>query len=178
MKYTIYKGKHPLTLEHDNIPSTINVDELTIINTSNIFGEATVGNAQANRIGLLKAECQEIMDKARLDRKIYESEFKAKVRRDALKNGGKYKMNVEGDVVEIKLTETFIKDCFESDRTWQDLMRKCIESENAYNKMDSLYWSTQNKARTLNSLTGSTTPEEFVAGIVEGNLNGITIKKG
>ena len=83
MQYTIHVGDTPITLEHDNLDSTINVDDLTIIDTSNIFGEAVTISAAVNRIGLLKSEVEARMSETKLSYKIYEGEFKAKLRRQA-----------------------------------------------------------------------------------------------
>ena len=39
MKYEMSLGGKPLTLVHDDLDTSINVDNLTKIDTSNIFGE-------------------------------------------------------------------------------------------------------------------------------------------
>ena len=69
MQYTIHVGDKPIIIEHDDLESTINVDDLTKINPSNIFGEAVTISAAVNRIGLLKSEVEGIMAETKLEYK-------------------------------------------------------------------------------------------------------------
>ena len=94
MQYTIHVGENPIILEHDDLDGTINVDDLTIIDTSNIFGEAVTISAAVNRIGLLKSEVEARMAETKLEYKIYEGTYKAKLRRQAANNGGFYLVRV------------------------------------------------------------------------------------
>lgn len=177
MKYTIHVGNSPITLEHDDLESTINVDDLTIIDTSNIFGEAVTISAAVNRIGLLKSEVEAKMAETKLEYKIYEGEFKAKLRRQAANNGNFYTIRVENEDVKIKLSETSLASSFETDPKWIELKKAFITAEKNFNALSSLYWACQDKSRKLNGLTNGTTPEEFVAGMIEGKVNGILLKK-
>lgn len=177
MQYTIHVGNNPITLEHDDLESTINVDDLTIIDTSNIFGEAVTISAAVNRIGLLKSEVEAKMAEAKLEYKIYEGSFKAKLRRQAANNGNFYTIRVENEDVKIKLSETSLASSFETDARWIELKKAFITAEKNFNALSSLYWACQDKSRKLNGLTNGTTPEEFVAGMIEGKVNGILLKK-
>ena len=177
MKYTIHVGDNPITLEHDDLDSTINVDDLTIIDTSNIFGEAVTISAAVNRVGLLKSEVEANMAHAKLNYKIYEGEFKAKLRRQAANNGNFYMIRVGNEDVKIKLSETSLSTSFETDARWIELKKEFITAEKNFNSLSSLYWACQDKSRKLNGFTNGTTPEEFIAGIVEGKVNGIFINK-
>jgi len=179
MKYTIHIGDQPIALEHDNIDSTINVDELTTINTSNLFGEAVTASASANRIGLLKAEVEKILADAKLELKIYEAEFRADRRKEAANpaNNGCYIIKVGGEEVKVKSSEKALETCFEADPEWIKLKKATIKAERNVGALTSLHWSTQDKCRKLNGLTSGVTPEEFVAELIEGKINGILIKK-
>ena len=177
MKYTIHVGTEPIILEHDNIDSSINVDDLTTIDTSNIFGEAVTISAAVNRIGLLKAEVESRMAEAKLEEKIYVGGFIANLRRQAAQSGGKYKMKVGKDEIEVKLTEKALDSSYETDEGWIKLKKAFIEAEKNFNTLSSLYWAMQDKSRKLNSLVNGTTPEDFVEGMIEGKINGILIKK-
>ena len=177
MQYTIHVGENPITLEHDNLDSTINVDDLTIIDTSNIFGEAVTISAAVNRIGLLKSEVEARMSEAKLNYKIYEGEFKAKLRRQAANNGNFFTIRVDNDDVKVKLSEASLSTSFETDPKWIELRKAYITAEKNFNALSSLYWACQDKSRKLNGLTNGTTPEEFIEGMIEGKVNGIFIKK-
>lgn len=177
MKYTIHIGNKPIILEHGNLDGIINVDDLTTINTSNIYGEAVTISAAVNRIGLLKAEVEGLMAETKLEYKIYEGKFKAKLRKQAVNNSGFYTMRVDNEDVKVKLTEKSLDTSFEIDEGWIKLKRKFIKAEKNFNALSSLYWACQDKSRKLNGLISGTTPKEFVAGMIEGKINGILIKK-
>ena len=115
MKYTIHIGTEPITLQHDNLDRTIDVDSLTTIDTSNIFGEHVTISAAVNRIGLLKAEVEARMAEAKLEYKLYEGQYKSELRKQASRHGGKYKIRVGNDDVEVKLTESSLSTSFETD---------------------------------------------------------------
>lgn len=177
MQYTIHVGGNPIVLEHDNLESTINVDDLTIIDTSNIFGEAVTISAAVNRIGLLKSEVEAQMATAKLEYKIYEGTFKSKLRKQAANNSGFYTIRIDNEDVRVKATETSLASCFETDPKWIELKKNFITAEKNFNALSSLYWSCQDKSRKLNGLTNGTTPEEFIEGLIEGKVNGILINK-
>ena len=177
MEYKIHIGKHPITLEHDNLDSTINVDDLTKTDTSNIYGECVTISAAVNRIGLLKSEVEARMAETKLEYKIYEGNFRAKLRKQAANDHGFYKVRIENEDVRIKATEKALETCFETDEKWIELKKEFITAEKNFNALSSLYWSLQDKARKLNGLVNGTTPEDFVEGLIEGKINGILIKK-
>lgn len=177
MKYTIHIGENPITLEHDSFGGSINVDDLTKIDTSNVYGEAVTMSAVVNRIGMMKSELMGRMSKARLDEKVFESKYKAKVRKEAANNNGYYKMIVDGDEVKVKVSETYLKTCFEDNEDWIKIREDFIKAEKQFGMLESLYWACQDKCRKLNGLVSSTTPEDFVSAMVEGKINGVLIKK-
>jgi hypothetical protein len=177
MKYTIHVGDTPIILEHENLDSTINVDDLTKIDTSNIFGEAVTISAAVNRIGLLKSEVEARVAECKLEYKIYEGNFKAGLRKQASQNRGLYKIRVDNDDIEIKASEASLSTSFETDEQWIKLQRNYIDALRNFSALDSLYWACQDKSRKLNGLVNGTTPEEFVEGMIEGKVNGILIKK-
>lgn len=177
MKYIIHIGSNPIELFHDNLDRSIDVDSLTTIDTSNLFGEHTTISAAVNRIGLLKSEVQRVMDETKLELKIFEGNFKANLRKQAAQNGGKFTLRVGNEDVEVKLTEAALSTSFENDKDWVELKKKYIQSERNWNALDVLFWSMQDKSRKLNNLIHGTTPEEYIEGLVEGKVNGILIKK-
>jgi predicted HicB family RNase H-like nuclease len=177
MEYKIGIKDSTITLTHDDLDSSINIDDLTRIDTSNIFGEHVTISAAVARIGLLKAEVQARMSTTKMAYKLYENDFKSKLRKQASKNAGKFKLRVDDEDVEVRLTEKALETCFESDKQWQKLKLQFITAEKNFNALDVLYWACQDKSRKLNGLVGGTTPEDYIAGIVEGKVNGLLIKK-
>ena len=177
MKYTIHVGNKPIILEHGDFDSIINVDDLTRIDTSNIFGEAVTISAAVNRIGLLKAEVESNMADIKLEIKIFEGNYRSNLRKQASKGSGSYSMRIDNDDVFVKLTEKALETCFETDDNWIKLKKDFNKAERNFNAISSLYWAVQDKSRRLNGLVSSTTPEEFVEGMIEGKINGINIFK-
>jgi len=177
MKYTINVGNIPIELQHDDFESVINVDDLTKIDTSNIFGEAVTADASANRIGLMQAELDSQLADLHLDRKILQGQIKEKLRAQASADKGLYTIIVGGKEAKVKLTEKALETCFETDEDWIELSRKIIKKERMFNDLKSLYWSAQNKSRKLNGNIPSTVPEEFINDILGKTFNGILIKK-
>jgi len=177
MKYEIFVGDRLITLEHDNLDNSINIDDLTRIDSSNIFGEHTTISAAVARIGLLKSEVEARMAESKMAYKLYEGNFKAKLRKQASKNGNKFTIRVDNEDVEVKLTESALGSSFETDKGWLELKREFIKAEKNFNALDVLYWACQDKSRKLNGLVNGTTPEDYIQGMIEGKVNGILIKK-
>ena len=117
------------------------------------------------------------MSEAKLDLKMYEGNFKAKLRKQAANNSGKYTMRVGNEDVAIKLTESALSTSFETDAEWIKIKKAYILSERNFNALESLYWACQDKSRKLNGLVQGTTPDEYVSEMIEGKVNGILIKK-
>jgi len=177
MEYKIRVGEQEITLYHDNMDASINVDELTRIDVGNIFGDAVTISAAVNRIGLIKAEVEALMSETKLDYKIYEGGFKAKLRKQAANNSGFYTVRIGNEDVKIKATEKALETCFETDEEWIRLRKLHIQAEKNFNSLSSLYWACQDKSRKLNSLVNGVTPTEFVEQMIEGKINGILLKK-
>lgn len=177
MEYKIKIGNQEVTLFHDNMESSINVDDLTKIDVGNIYGDAVTISAAVNRIGLIKAEVEALMAETKLEYKIYEGNFKAKLRKEAANNGNQFTLRVGNEDVKIKATEKALETCFETDAKWVELKKAHIQAEKNFNSLSSLYWACQDKSRKLNSLVNGVTPEDFVGEMVAGKINGILLKK-
>ena len=177
MEYKINVGGQEITLYHDNMDSSINVDDLTKIDVGNIYGDAVTISAAVNRIGLIKAEVEALVGETKLEYKIYEGQFKAKLRKQAANNAGFYTIRIGNEDVKIKATEKALETCFETDEKWIELKKAFITAEKNFNSLSSLYWACQDKSRKLNTLVNGVTPKEFVSEMIEGKINGILIKK-
>ncbi len=177
MEYKIRLGDDIITLEHDDIDQIINVDDLTNIDTGNIYGEAVTISPAINRVGLMRAELESMMASYKLDEKMYINSFTSKLRKQAYKNSGKYKITVDGEEVEIKLTEKALESAHENDPKWVRIKKKQIQAEKNFNMLSSLYWAMQEKSKKLNNLVSKTTPEEFVESMIEGKINGLLVQK-
>jgi hypothetical protein len=178
MEQQIRIGEQNLTLEFGLIDDVINVDDLTKIDTSNIFGESVTISAAVNRIGLMMSEVGANLAGLKLDCKFYENQYRNRLRAQASKSGGSYIVIVDGEKISVKITEKALETCYDSEPDWLVLKKDIINTERNYNSLSSLYWAMQEKSRKLNGLISGTTPEEYIAGIIEGKVNGILIGKG
>jgi len=135
MEYKINVGGQEITLYHDNMDSSINVDDLTKIDVGNIYGDAVTISAAVNRIGLIKAEVEALVGETKLEYKIYEGQFKAKLRKQAANNAGFYTIRIGNDDVKIKATEKALETCFETDDKWIELKKAFITAEKNFNPL-------------------------------------------
>jgi hypothetical protein len=177
MRHTIFIGTKPIILEHDDFDDVIDVDSLTKIDTSNLFGEATTISVIVNRIGLIKSAVEGQVADYKLDLRVFESNFIRNLRKESSKASGICTIRVDNEDVKVKATEKFLESCFESDQDWINIKKALNKAEKNFNSISSLYWAIQDKSRRLNGLVSSTTPEQFVAGIISGKINGILITK-
>ena len=173
MEYEIeVKGKM-ITIEHEDFKNRINFEDLTSINPSNIFGESSTISGDVGKIGLMKAEVYAMMQEAKLEISIYESDYKKKLRAQASKNSGKYIMKYEGESIEVKLTEKALDTCFESEPDWKKLKMTHITLEKYWNDLDSMYWSAQDKSKKLNGMVATINPEKFKDNVAKENTNSV-----
>ena len=126
---------------------------------------------------MIKAEVEALVGETKLEYKIYEGQFKAKLRKQAANNGGFYTIRIGNEDVKIKATEKALETSFETDDRWIELKKAFITAEKNFNSLSSLYWACQDKSRKLNTLVNGVTPSEFVSEMIEGKINGILIQK-
>jgi hypothetical protein len=177
MEYPINIAGKTIILEYDDIDEIINVDDFTRINTGNLFGETVTVSAAANRIGLMKSEIEGDIADLKLDLKMFENDYRNRLRVEASNNSGTYTIKVGKEEAKVKLTEKSLETCYESDPEWIEINRKINKATRIFGQLTSLHWSIQDKCRKLNGLVTPTTPEEFAAEMVEGKVNGFLLSK-
>ena len=173
MKTTIHVGDKPITLVMQDFDSEIDVDDITSIQYYNLYGEAVTVSALMNHIGILKAKAESIYSEKKLEFDIYESTLRKRFRREAAMNAGKFKIGDE----QVKMTEPALTEAIILDDGWQVNKKNVIKAKETMDKIDSIYWAIQSKDRKLSVLMKAVTPEEFVTELVDGKVNGMTIKK-
>lgn len=167
-----------VVLSYNDFDEELDVDELTRIDYSNLFGEVVTVSALLNKIGLLRSEAEEDFSKRKLDCDIYEAKLQRQYRREANVNAGKFSMPNDDDTFsQVKLTEESLKNAILLDVVYQNKKKGVIESQKNLAFVESLYWAIQSKDRKLNVLIKPVSPEEFYNEIVEGSINSILIKK-
>lgn len=173
MRTIIHIDNQPLELIMADFDSEINVDEITSIDYSNLFGEAVTISTLLNSIGILKARAEAIYAEKKLDFDIYEATQRKRLRREAAMNSNYFKV----DDQQIKLTENSLEEAIIIDAGWQVNKKNVIKAQETLNKVDSIYWAISSKSKKLEVMLKPVTPEEFFNELMEGTVNGILIKK-
>lgn len=173
MRTIIHIDDNPLELIMADFDSEINVDEITSIDYSNLFGEAVTISTLLNRIGILKARAEAIYAEKKLEFDIYEATQRKRLRREAAMNGNYFKIEDQ----QIKLTENSLEEAVIIDEGWQVNKKNVIKAQETLNKVDSIYWAISSKSKKLEVMLKPITPEEFYNELMEGTVNGILIKK-
>ena len=173
MKTVVHVGDKPIVLVFSEFDDELDVDQITSIDYSNIYGEAVTVSALQNKVGMLKAESEKYYQEKKLECDIYEAELKKKWRREAATNGGKFNIEEDG----IKLTESALDEAVLLDKGFEVKKKNVIKSKRDVDFMDSLFWAISSKDKKLNNLVRAVTPKEFYDELIEGKINTFLIKK-
>jgi len=170
MNIIVEEGDKTIVLHSPDTDEDIELDEITTINYSNLYGEAVTISALLNKVGMWKAEYERKAKEAKL---VFVSQLKKKYRREALKNHGQ--VSVDGEAV--KLTEKGLDEIILLNEEYQKAVLDQIELESKRDKLDSLFWAIRSKDQKLNNLLPKVVPKEFFQELVEGKINSFIIHK-
>lgn len=173
MEILVHFNDVPVTLVTNGFEETVDIDKLTSIDYSNLYGEAVTVSALLNKVGLLRAEAERAVSEKKLEKEVYEADMKKGWRREANRNGGKFTIEDE----EIKLSEKALDEALLLDEDYQKLCLEYIEAQENFSVLDALQWSVQDKSKKLNNLLKPVTPQEFLSELVEGKVNSFLIAK-
>lgn len=173
MNILVHFNDVPVTLQTNGFEDTVDIDQLTSIDYSNLYGEAVTVSALLNKVGLLRAEAERAVSEKKLEKEVYEADMKKGWRREANRNGGKFTIEEE----EIKLSEKALDEALLLDEDYQKLCLEYIEAQKNFSVLDALQWSVQDKSKKLNNLLKPVTPQEFLSELVEGKVNSFLIAK-
>lgn len=173
MEILVHFNDVPVTLVTNGFEETVDIDKLTSIDYSNLYGEAVTVSALLNKVGLLRAEAERAVSEKKLEKEVYEADMKKGWRREANRNGGKFTIEDE----EIKLSEKALDEALLLNEDYQKLCLEYIEAQKNFSVLDALQWAVQDKSKKLNNLLKPVTPTEFLGELVEGKVNSFFIKK-
>lgn len=178
MVINVHFNNIPIELVTNGFEDTVDIDKLTSIEYSNLYGEAVTVSALLNKVGLLRAEAEKKVAECKLEKEVYEAQTKKEWRREANRNGGKFTLALEdGEVEEIKLSEKALDEALLLDEDYQNLCIAYIDAQKNFSVLDALQWAVQDKSKKLNNLLKPVTPTEFLGELVEGKVNSFFIKK-
>lgn len=164
MDIVIHLGKKPVLLKVKDFEEEVDVDQLTSIDHSNLYGEAVTVPALMNHIGVLKAEVEKVLAEKKLELEVFEGSLRQSIRKDSIAKGD-------------KLTESGLNELVAIDGGYQIKKKNVATAQYNFGIIDSLFWAVQSKDRKLNNLIKSVTPEELYDELIEGVINNILIKK-
>lgn len=173
MEILVHFNDVPVTLVTNGFEETVDIDKLTSIDYSNLYGEAVTVSALLNKVGVLRAEAERAVSEKKLEKEVYEADMKKGWRREANRNGGKFTIEDE----EIKLSEKALDEALLLNEDYQKLCLEYIEAQKNFSVLDALQWSVQDKSKKLNNLLKPVTPQEFLSELVEGKVNSFLIAK-
>lgn len=143
----------------------IDLDQVTQIDYSNLYGEIVTISSLLNRVGILRAQVENIFNDFKLEVSIFESQKRKEFIRQSLIRGEK------------KPSESTLEDEINIDREVIAMRKRLNELQRDFNYIDAVYWAIQSKDKKLSVLMKGVTPEEFANGIIEGTVNTFYIKK-
>ena len=159
-------------LKIDNFDGEIDMDDLLKIDYSNILGEVLTFPVLMNRIGILRADMQNVLSAEEFDLKVYAAKIGEMLRKNLSKSetdaGGNKKVKqptVQQLENEVLLDEGYIL-----------RQKKLFRIRKEFEYLDSLYWSAKDKSKKLDYCSGSIKPEDFENEILEASINGVSIK--
>ena len=170
-------GNKTVILNFGDFEDEVDIDALTSIDYSNLFGEAVTVSALMNKIGILKAEAESILSNKKLEFEVYSANLEKQYRREANINSGKFTLQEGKTLTSIKLTEDSLRMAITIDIVVQNKRKAVIEAQKNLAFLDSLYWAIKSKDSKLSVLVSGVKPEEFYNELIEGTVNSILISK-
>ncbi len=167
-KIIIPFSKKIVILKLPSFDAEVNVDDIMKIDYSNIIGELITFPVILNRIGLLRAEMEEIAKNKKFEAQVYEAQLKQHYRNKGITRTG------EGERKKPTISE--VEEAVLMDKGYQVVMRNLYNTEKGFTQVENLFWSAKDKSAKLDAITNKLNPEEFEKEIIEGQVNGIMIK--
>lgn len=170
--HVIELGGKMVVLTTTPFDTDIDVDDLTSIHYHNIVGEILTISVLMNRVGLLLAEVEEVLQGSKLDLEIFSAQKAEEVRRKLTFETKDFKGNPKiskptGDEVERAIVR---------DPTYSLKKKRLFRTQKERDYINSLYWAIKQKADLVSKLSDRLKPEEFENEIIEEKINGVLIK--
>lgn len=158
-------GGKLIVLKYRDFDTDVDLDAVTQIDYSNLYGEIVTISSLLNRIGILKADVENAYTEFKLEVDIFESQKRKDIIRESLAIGNK------------KPSESVLEDEINTNAEVIAMRKRLNELQRDLNYIDAVYWAVQSKDKKLSVLMKGVTPEEFAEGIIEGTVNTFYIKK-
>ncbi len=163
-KIIIHLGNKPVSLNFKGFDEEVDVDQMLVVDHSNLYGEAVTIPALLNQVGLLKSTQEKIVAEKKMEFEIFESDLRQRIRKEHVEKGQ-------------KLTESSLNEKVMVDGGYKIKRKNYIRAKHDLDVLDNIWWAVKSKDLKLNNLIKGVTPEELYDELVEGTINNILIKK-
>lgn len=163
-----------ISLKINSFDTDVDVDDILKIDYANIMGEVLTFPVLMNRIGLLKAEQEEIVSYAKLDLEIYQAQLSEEKRKSLTQP----ELDSKGNQKMSKPTVAEVDNAVLLDKKFRVKKEAFFRKQRDMAYIESLYWAAKSKDDKLNKLSNQLIPSEHEGDILEGTINGILIKMG
>lgn len=154
----------------------MDVDDILKIDYSNIIGELLTFPVIMNRIGVLKAEQEDVVRKSKFKLEIYEAQLRHQFYR-TLATTVITSTGINKGIEKLKApTEDQVTSKVLMDKTYQEKQEFHSQRMKDFSLLESWYWAAKSKDDNLKRISMHLKPEEFEKEILEGTVNGIMIK--
>lgn len=160
----LHLGNQVVTIKFGKFEDEIDADDLCRIDYGNLYGEAVTVSALINRIGILRAESEFILNSKKLEYDVREAQLRKDERRKANSDG-------------TKITEKALEDIVLLDEGLIVMRNNVAKAEKDFKIMEALYYAILSKDKKLNNILKPLTPQELGNEIIEGKVNGLIISK-
>lgn len=160
----IHGSEKVVCLKFKEIPDDIDVDTITKIDYSNLYGEIVTAPSLLNKLGILKSQSEAILKEEEIDCKVLEAQWDEDIRKKLIGQGE-------------KPTEKKVESEMHRKNVWKLKKFKVLQAQKNFNYMEALYWAFNDKCKKLDHFVKGVTPEDFADKVLEGTLNCMLIKK-
>lgn len=174
MKLVRNIGGKAIDLISNDLKNELDMDTVTSIDHSNLYGEIATSSVLLNKVGLLRAQAESDYETAKLNFSVYKAQLSTEIRRESILNAGKVKVE---DIGLVKLTEATLEDILLINGELNAMQKELVKKKKHLAEIDSLYWALQSKDKKLTNLVPKVTPQEFFDNLHEGEINTFLIKK-
>lgn len=173
-KVIIPIGNKTFTLTFSPFDTDLDLDDLTSIHHSNLYGEMATISTLLNKVGLLKEDMEDVVKDHDLQLSTYKADLSEMYRKNLSKREN-YVRKEGYKIVEPGSTE--IENNVYRDKGYQLKYRENLRMHKNLGYINILYWSLKKKSDILENLSKNTTPKEFQSGIITGKINTIMLRE-
>ena len=163
---------HIVSLKVQTFDGEIDIEDILKIDFTGIRNEIVTFPVIMNRLGLLRADQEEVTSRSKLDFEIYEAQLTEEKRKSLTSSD----TDEKGKTKVSKPTKDEVDNAVLLDVRYRKKKEQYFANVKWMSYLDSVYWSAKDKSTKLDKLSEKLRPEEFEKELLEGVWNGVLIK--